>query len=124
MRENRLIIICVTIIVCVALVCGTIFLTHSSNQENKTNNTTNNNTTVNSTINDTNNTNNTTTAKASSSKSSSKSSGSSDKFNGEKVKDKRYNDFGEEIITTDKNVYVRNPENGKYKNYYDVNRGD
>ena len=77
MRENRLIIICVTIIVCVALVCGTIFLTHNSNQEHNTNNTTNNNTTVNSTINDTNNTNNTTTAKTSSSKSSSKKNSSS-----------------------------------------------
>ena len=125
MRENRLIIICVTIIVCVALVCGTIFLTHNNNQENNTNNSTNNNTTVNSTINYTNTTNDTTTTETSSSKSSGKkSSSSSDKFNGEKVKDKRYNDFGEEIITTDKNVYVRNPENGKYKNYYDVNRGD
>jgi len=124
MKEKNMIILCVTAIICVALVCGTILLTHNENNENNTNNTTNNNTTVNSTINDTNttnNTNNTTTEKTSTSKSSSKksssSSSSSQKINGEKIIDKQYNAFGEELITTEKGAYIRNPENGRYKRY-------
>ena len=123
MKEKNMIILCVTVIVCVGLVCGTILLTHNGNNENNTNNTTNNNTTVNSTINDTNttnNTNNTTTAKTSTSKSYSKkssSSSSSQKINGEKIIDKQYNAFGEELITTEKGAYIRNPENGRYKRY-------
>ena len=50
MREKSVIIICVTILVCVSIICGTIVLTHQ-NIENNTNNTT-----VNSTQNQTNNT--------------------------------------------------------------------
>lgn len=69
-----MIIICVTILVCVSIICGTILLTHQ-NIENNTNNTT-----VNSTQNNTNNTtdNMTTEQKSTStSKSASKSSSSS-----------------------------------------------
>lgn len=61
MNEKNMIILCVTVIFCVALICGTILITHNGNHENNTNNTTNNNTTVNSTLNNTNTTNTTTT---------------------------------------------------------------
>ncbi len=74
MREKSVIIICVTILVCVSIICGTIVLTHQ-NIENNTNNTT-----VNSTQNQTNNTtDNITTEQESTatSKSASKSSSSS-----------------------------------------------
>ena len=116
MRENRLIIICVTIIVCVALVCGTIFLTYNSNQENKTNNTTNNNTTVNSTVNDTNNTNNTTTTETSSSKSSGKksSSSSSNKYiEGNKIESSWDVDEDTQRINTKGDIYYKNKKTGQ-----------
>ncbi|MBR0472299.1 MAG: hypothetical protein IJI98_06325 [Methanosphaera sp.] len=70
MNEKNMIILCVTVIVCVGLVCGTILLTHNSNKVNDTNNSIINNTTVNSTLNDSNNTTNTSTEKTSSSKTS------------------------------------------------------
>ena len=123
-KEKSLIIICITLILCVSIICGTILLTHNTNKINDTNNSAINNTTVNSTINET-TFNNTTATKTSTSKSSSKkNSSSSDEFNGEKVKDRTYNNFGEEIITTENNVYIRNPENGAYKEYFDPYRGN
>ncbi|MBO7719884.1 MAG: hypothetical protein J6S29_07025 [Methanosphaera sp.] len=78
MREKPIIIICVTILVCVSIICGTILLIHQ-NMENDANNTSVNNTTVNSTQTDTNNTTDITTEQksASTSKSASESSSSS-----------------------------------------------
>jgi len=68
MREKSLLIICITIILSISIICGTIILTNNQNQNNTTNNT--NNTTSNSTINQTNNTTNSTIETTSSSKSS------------------------------------------------------
>ncbi|MBR0472840.1 MAG: hypothetical protein IJI98_09120 [Methanosphaera sp.] len=60
MEEKNLIIICITAIICVAIIAGVILYINNSNQANNTTNNTTNNT-INVTINDTNNTNNTTT---------------------------------------------------------------
>lgn len=76
MREKSLIIICITLIICVSLICGTILLTNNQDNRNNTNNTLNN-TTVNSTLNETNKTNNTTETTSYSSKTSKSTSKSS-----------------------------------------------
>lgn len=76
MKEKNLIIICVTAIICIAVLSATALLL---NTNNSTNNTTNENDTVNLTLNDTNNTeNNTTTATKSTKKTTTKKSSDPD----------------------------------------------
>jgi len=111
-----MIIICVTVIVCVCLVCGTMLLTYNGNQENNTNNTTNNNTTFNSTINDTNNTNTTTTTKTSNSKSSSKKSSTSSSngyIEGNKIESSWDVDEDTQRINTKNDIYYRDKKTGQ-----------
>ena len=115
MREKNIIIICVTLILCVCLVCGTLLLTHNGNQDNNTNNTTNNTTTVNSTINNTNNTT-TTITKTSNSKPSSKKSSSSSSNNyiqGNKIESSWDVDEDTQRINTKNDIYYKNKKTGQ-----------
>ena len=82
MENKNLIIICITIIICVVAICGTLIYITGNHIENQTNNTTTNNTTINTTANNTtdNTTNSTTTTtKKTTSQHKSSNSGSSDR---------------------------------------------
>ncbi len=70
MEQKNLIIICVTAIVCVAILSGTLLFLNNGNNNTQTNNSTNDS--VNITLNDTNDTNNTTTTTTTKTKKSTK----------------------------------------------------
>lgn len=123
MREKSLIIICITILLAISIICGTIIITKDTNDT--TNNTTVNNTTDNTTLNNTSNAtdnndtkNSTYTTKtsssSSSSKSSSKSSSSTNKIDGEEITSIAPSaDPDYERVYTKNNKYYRNKKTGE-----------
>lgn len=119
MREKTIIIICITIIVCISIICATLILTHNDDTINNTTNNTNN-TTVNSTNNSTNITNNQTnnstikTKSTTKSKSStSKSSSSSNSVEGNTIESRWDVGENEERINTKTDIYYRDKKTGQ-----------
>lgn len=99
MEQKNLIIICITAIICVAILSASLFLTNNTPE---TNNTTNDTNETNITLNDTNNTQNntqTTTTKKSTSKSKSDSSSKSS--------------YQKTSYASEDDVFVINPKTGK-----------
>ena len=79
MKNRELIIICITLIICVVIVCGTLIYITENHVENQTNNTTTNITTNNTVNNTTDNATSNATTKKSTSQHKSSNSGNSNR---------------------------------------------
>ena len=130
MEQKNLIIICITAIICVAILSTTLILLNTSDNALSKNNTTVENDTLtpsnetNTTVNTTDNATQKSSSKKSGTKKTSKKSGSSSKdtINGEKVVE-RHNFAGDpnvEYIGTKNNIYLKDKTTGKtYKRHLD-----